>query len=308
MQIQGYSSFCGLCAINNAIGVAKDRPPVFDVFDLDLAADVIWLKQVCEVGHGFSLPIEPMRCLDTECSILAMEEAALEKNFTFLKMDVHLRALLDGTALQTLDDGCVKELYSLVLRLFNADEKPSLIIRTKKYHLVTLLFQPDKVVLFVSQRTSPLLLLLKDGLSFIQREASANPEFAPVKLQAPKTCVNPVVVYELSGADNDTPCTNFQWGLDEVWDMKSILADDTIISTLHGQVTAKNLRSLKPGNHINDVVVIYIGSFLMSQKYYLLVMVCAAFLADLTFEMMTGQCLQSERCCAAGQTYPLFRF
>ena len=266
MQVQGYSSFCGLCAMNNAVGVAKDRPPVFDVFDLDLAADMIWLKQVCEVGHGFSVPSEPMRCLDGDYSILAMEEAALKKNFTFRRMDVPLRALVDGTALQTLDDGCVKELYSLVLGLFNADEKPSLIIRTKKYHFVTLLFQPDKVVLFDSQRTSSLLLLLKDGLGFIQREASANPEFAAVKLQAPGTCDNPVVVDELTRANNETPCTNFQCTLDEVWDPKSIIADDTIISTLHGQVTAKDLRSLKEGNQINDVVVNYIGSFLMSQK------------------------------------------
>ena len=44
MQIQGYSSFCGLCAINNAIGVLKDRPLLFDVYDLDFAADVMWLK------------------------------------------------------------------------------------------------------------------------------------------------------------------------------------------------------------------------------------------------------------------------
>ena len=266
MQIQGYSSFCGLCAMNNAIGVAKDRPPVFDVFDLDLAADIIWLKQVCEVGHGFSVLSEPMRCLDGDYSILAMEEAALKKNFTFKRVDVPLRALVDGTALQTLDDGCVKELYSLVLELFNADEKPSLIIRTKKYHFVTLLFQPDKVVLLDSQRTSPVLFLLKDGLGFIQREASANPEFAAVKLQAPGTCENPVVVDGLAGADNEMPCTNFQCRLDEVWDPESIIADDTIISTLHGQVTAKDLRSLKPGNLINDVVVNYIGSFLMSQK------------------------------------------
>lgn len=266
MQIQGHSSFCGLCAMNNTIGVEKDRPPVFDVFDLDLAADLLWLKQVCEVGCGFSVPSEPMRCLDGDYSILAMEEAALKRNFTFKRMDVPLRALVDGTELQTLDDGCVKELYSLVLGLFSANEKPSLIIRTKKYHFVTLLFQPDKVVLFDSQRTCPLLLPLKDGLGFIQREASGNPEFAAVKLQAPGTCDNPVVVDELSGTDIEMPCTNFQCTSDEVWDPKSTIADDTIISTLHGQVTAKDLRSLKPGNQINDVVVNYIGSFLMSQK------------------------------------------
>ena len=177
-------------------------------------------------------------------------------------MDVPLRALEDGIVLQTLDEGCVKELYSLVLVLFNADENPSLIIRTKKYHFVTPLFQPDKLVLFDSQRTSPLLLLLKDGLGFIQREASANPEFAAVKLQVPETCDNPVVVDKLTGSDNEMPATNW-WG---VGSKKSILADDTIISTLHRWVSAKDLHSLKPGNQINDVMVNYTGSFLINQK------------------------------------------
>lgn len=62
------------------------------------------------------------------------------------------------------------------------------------------------------------------------------------------------------------PCTNFQCRLDGVWDPKCIIADDTIMSTLHGQVTAKDLCSLKPGNKINDVAVNYIGSLLTSQK------------------------------------------
>ena len=56
MQLLGYSSFCGLCAMNNAVGITKERPPVFELFDLDLAADILWLQQVCEVGCGFSLP------------------------------------------------------------------------------------------------------------------------------------------------------------------------------------------------------------------------------------------------------------
>ena len=39
MQVQGYSSFCGLCAMNNAIGISNHGPPLFHMFDLDLAAD-----------------------------------------------------------------------------------------------------------------------------------------------------------------------------------------------------------------------------------------------------------------------------
>ena len=105
-------------------------------------------------------------------------------------------------------------------------------------------------------------MLLKDGLGFIQREASANPEFAAVKLQVPETCDNPVVVDKLTGSDNEMPATNW-WG---VGSKKSILADDTIISTLHRWVSAKDLHSLKPGNQINDVMVNYTGSFLINQK------------------------------------------
>ena len=98
---------------------------------------------------------------------------------SFLKVKLrHLRR-------KTLNVDWVKELYSLVLGLFNA----SAIIKTKKYQFVTPLFQPDKVVLLDSQRTSPLLLLLKDVLRFTQREVSANPDFAAVKLQAPELVI-----------------------------------------------------------------------------------------------------------------------
>ena len=76
MQVQGYSSFCGLCAMNNAIGISNHGPPLFDGCDLDLAAGVMWLKQICEISCGFSTLSEPMRCLDGDYSILSMEEAA----------------------------------------------------------------------------------------------------------------------------------------------------------------------------------------------------------------------------------------
>ena len=39
IQVQGYSSFCGPCVMNNAIEISNHGPPMFDVFDLDLAAD-----------------------------------------------------------------------------------------------------------------------------------------------------------------------------------------------------------------------------------------------------------------------------
>ena len=60
--------------------------------------------------------------------------------------------------------------------------------------------------------------------------------------------------------------TNFHRTLDEVWDLSSTIGDDAIIATLHGQVKAEDLHTLKPGNQSNDVVINYIGPFLMSQK------------------------------------------
>ena len=75
MHNQRFSSFCGLCAMNNAIGISRTIPPIFDVFDLNLAADIMWLKQVCEVGFGLSVPLEPMCYLIS--SNLAFGEAAL---------------------------------------------------------------------------------------------------------------------------------------------------------------------------------------------------------------------------------------
>ena len=103
IQVQGYTSFYGLCAMNNAIGISNHGPPVFDGCDLDLAADVMWLKQICEISSGFSAPSEPMRCLDGDYSILAVEEAANRKNYTFQRVDVPLKALVDGAVIQSLD-------------------------------------------------------------------------------------------------------------------------------------------------------------------------------------------------------------
>ena len=47
--------------MNNARGCSGKGPTMFNLFDLDLAADIIWLKQVCEVDCGFSVHVEPMQ-------------------------------------------------------------------------------------------------------------------------------------------------------------------------------------------------------------------------------------------------------
>ena len=59
---------------------------------------------------------------------------------------------------------------------------------------------------------------------------------------------------------------DFQCTLDKLWDLNSAIHDDTVISTRHGHVKARELRTLKPGNQIKDVVNNCTGSFLMSQK------------------------------------------
>ena len=141
------------------------------MFDLDLAADVMWLKHICEISCGFSAPSEPKRYLDRDYSILAMLEAAGRKNCTFQRLDVPLTALVDGAAIESLDLSSVHEFYSLVLGLFRTNEKPALIVRTQKYHFVTVLFKQDSIVLLDSQRTSAVPMSIRDSLAFIQREA-----------------------------------------------------------------------------------------------------------------------------------------
>ena len=188
-----------------------------------------------------------MRCLDGDYSILAMEEAALKKNCTFQRMDVPLRALLDGAALHALNNNEVKEFSSLLLGLFGEDEKPALVFRIKRYHFMMLLLKPYQIVLLDSQRNSPLAFPIKAGLGYIRKEAYQNPAFAPVNLQKQGLRKNPVLVDELPVVDLDT---NFHCTLDEVWDSTSTIADDTIISTLQRHVTPRDMRTLKPGEHV----------------------------------------------------------
>lgn len=114
-----------------------------------------------------------------------MEEAANRKNYTFQRVDVPLKALVDGAVIQSLDLSSLHEFYSLVLGLFRADEKPALIVRTQKYHFVTVLFKQDSIVFLDSQRTSAVQMSIRDGLGFIQSEDSQNPDFAAVNLQGP---------------------------------------------------------------------------------------------------------------------------
>ncbi|KAL9977662.1 hypothetical protein ACROYT_G015091 [Oculina patagonica] len=75
------------------------------------------------------------------------------------------------------------------------------------------------------QKINGILLVFRNATK--RREASGSPDVAAVKLQAPGTC-------------------------NVVWDPNSSIADDTIISTLHEQVTAKDLRSLKPEIIMNE--------------------------------------------------------
>lgn len=55
-----------------------------------------------------------------------------KRRFFKEKVRYGMRGILDGTALNSLDDSSVREFYSLVLQLFNEDQKPALIV--KKYH------------------------------------------------------------------------------------------------------------------------------------------------------------------------------
>ena len=126
-----------------------------------------------------------------------MEEAAIRKNCTFQRLDLPLRALVDGAVINSLDPSSLQEFYSPLLGLFQADERPSLVVRTKERHFVTLLLKTGAIVLLDSRRTSALPLSLKDSLGYIQREAYQNPNFAAVSLQGPGTYGNPVRVNNL---------------------------------------------------------------------------------------------------------------
>lgn len=69
-------------------------PAAFSIQDLDLAADIMWLKVT--VDPTISILLEPTRSLDGDYSIMAMDQAASMKNMTFQRLDTAVRALTDG--------------------------------------------------------------------------------------------------------------------------------------------------------------------------------------------------------------------
>lgn len=70
-------------------------PAAFSIQDVDLAADIMWLKEVT-VAPTISILLEPTRSLDGDYSIMAMDQAASMKNMTFQRLDAAVRALTDG--------------------------------------------------------------------------------------------------------------------------------------------------------------------------------------------------------------------
>ena len=168
MQVQGYSSFCGLCVMNNAIEISNHGPPMFDVFDLDLAADNFvkanlwnWLW-VFSARKAYEVPGRRLQHF-SDGRDSNQEQLCVWTSRCTLKSTSRW-----STNLILWSQQSPWILLSL-LGLFRADEKPALIART---HFVTQLFKQDSIVLLESQWTSALSMSLRDGHGFIQREAS----------------------------------------------------------------------------------------------------------------------------------------
>lgn len=263
MQSQGFSSFCGLCAMNNSLCLESGDLPIFTVEDLDLAADVMWLKQLILCGK-FSMSIEPMRFLDGDYSIVALEKATLSKGMSFQRLDAEVRSLTDGVDIKGLSTSCFTELYNLFLQLFFKCDAPSLVVRIKEHHYISLVFKTENVILLDSKSTAPQFLSPKDGMVYLQQECQDNSSFSAFNIGFYGSKLDPIDVdVELLTVHVKKDFTST---LEDIWQKNSSLGEDTIVSEKHGCITVRDLRSLQPGALVNDAVMNYIGNFLMSQN------------------------------------------
>lgn len=82
-QTQGSSNYCGLCCVNNAIGI-PDTGPLVTVQCMDQVADKLWMEMGVNPSLGFRIPLEPMRDREGFYSIEVIQSVLHDHGFDIL--------------------------------------------------------------------------------------------------------------------------------------------------------------------------------------------------------------------------------
>ena len=86
MQCQGFTAFCGLCMLNNLVGCPNNHSTAFLVSDLNVAADLLWIRQAAEV-QNLGEEFEQLRSTDGDYSIHVLEYVVEQKDSRLVRAD-----------------------------------------------------------------------------------------------------------------------------------------------------------------------------------------------------------------------------
>lgn len=83
-ETQGFSNFCGLCAVNNVI---RDFSASFAIDDLNRNADALWINMLINPSYGLSQKGEPMRDREGFYSVEVLRSALGSKGFEMITLN-----------------------------------------------------------------------------------------------------------------------------------------------------------------------------------------------------------------------------
>ena len=158
MQFQGRSSYCGLCALNNAFGEEK-----VSVLYMDHVADDLWLRQFEELGQSLIDSIQPLRDINGSYSLHVLEEVASVHGYSLESLHPVVRKMIQDRetthSTQTLMND-IKHSYSLPLSILFVD--------MIKEHYTTVRVDPLAIWLFDSLEKKPRMLTVSEFLDYLQ--------------------------------------------------------------------------------------------------------------------------------------------
>lgn len=135
-QVQGFSNFCGLCALNNAVG---DIANFFSIEELNTIADRLWLSMIQNPSHGVLQQAEPMRDKEGFYSVEVLRTALGTRGFEMIQLNP-----------QSIQDFTSEDAGQIVLETLTREYGfATLIIRPASQHHWVTIRELDKTLLYL---------------------------------------------------------------------------------------------------------------------------------------------------------------
>ena len=162
MQSQGFSGYCGLCALNNALQYSN-----LSITQMDDIADDLWLKQVESIGLSLCDDIQQTRSVSGYYSIQVLQHAARMFGYEVHHLDHRLVAKL----VALFSDSCLVEQLT---KPFPTGATRSFLLAHKSTsgHYTSLIVLSNSIWHLNSLRKKPQVVTLKWVDSLLRKKLS----------------------------------------------------------------------------------------------------------------------------------------